>query len=69
MMQIDEAIEEFLVYCSSVRGYAVNTVDAYASDLRRFRNASKTEKVEEFKCLFEKEYSIDVLYHFIYLNN
>ena len=49
MMKIDEAIEEFLVYCSSVRGYAMNTVDAYASDLRRFRNASKTEKVDDLK--------------------
>ena len=46
-MTIDDAIEEFLVYCSSVRGYAKNTLEAYRRDLYRFKAALKTEKVED----------------------
>ena len=30
-MSIDEAIEEFLIYCSSVRGFSKNTLSAYSS--------------------------------------
>lgn len=46
-MKIDDAIEEFLVYCSSVRGYAKNTLSAYSGDLSRFKIAIKKKSIED----------------------
>lgn len=48
-MTLDEAIDEFLIYCSSVRGYSKNTVSAYQSDLKRFQLMLKNKKIEQIE--------------------
>lgn len=48
-MSIDEAIEEFLIYCSSERGYSKNTLEAYRRDLSRLQASLKVKKVQDIK--------------------
>ncbi len=45
----NDAIEEFLVYCSSVKGFSANTLAAYRSDLyrsRKFLNGRDIDKIQ-----------------------
>lgn len=46
-MNIDVAIEEFLIYCSSERAFSKNTISAYSSDLNRFKLAIKNKNIEK----------------------
>lgn len=46
-MNIDVAIEEFLIYCSSERAFSKNTISAYSSDLYRFKLAIKNKNIEK----------------------
>jgi integrase/recombinase XerD len=46
-MNINDAVDEFLVYCSSERGFSKNTISAYSSDLKRFSVSLNNKFVEK----------------------
>jgi integrase/recombinase XerD len=48
-LSFDEATEEFLIYCSSVRGYSPNTISAYRNDLGRASQQLSKRKIEAIK--------------------
>ena len=50
-MKIEDAIDEFIVYCASVRGFAPNTISAYKSDLKMFFSTTKKIQIEDIELL------------------
>lgn len=46
---LNNATEEFVEYCASVKGYSQNTVSAYKSDLNRALNFMGDKQVEKLK--------------------
>ena len=45
-VNLNDAVEEFLEYCTSVKGFSGNTIHAYTNDLNRFKQKIHNKNVD-----------------------